>query len=131
MQGHSPTELRELKKKVDELEVLKTERIGQFIHATRMELVDYWDKCHYSQEERDKFDPFYADDFTEELLEKHETEVRYFCVADKSICLYLSQKEDVFIMAELFYRLRPSRHTSWRTRPCLPRLPEGRRSGGG
>ena len=76
LQGHSPAELRELKKKVDELEVLKTERIGQFIHATRMELVDYWDKCHYSQEERDKFDPFYADDFTEELLEKHETEVK-------------------------------------------------------
>ena len=55
--------------------MLKTERIGQFIHATRMELVDYWDKCHYSQEERDKFDPFYADEFTEELLEKHEAEV--------------------------------------------------------
>ena len=56
--------------------MLKTERIGQFIHATRMELVDYWDKCHYSQEERDKFDPFYADEFTEELLQKHEAEVQ-------------------------------------------------------
>ena len=60
--------------------MLKTERIGQFIHATRMELVDFWDKCHYSQEERDKFEPFYADEFTEELLEKHETEVWCFAV---------------------------------------------------
>jgi len=89
LQGHSPAELRELKKKVDELEVLKTERIGQFIHATRMELVDYWDKCHYSQEERDKFDPFYADEFTEELLEKHEAEV-------EAIKTYFVENEGLF-----------------------------------
>ena len=96
MQGHSPAELRELKKKVDELEVLKTERIGQFIHATRMELVDYWDKCHYSQEERDKFDPFYADDFTEELLEKHETEVRDFYVLLTNLFAYTCPRRKTF-----------------------------------
>jgi len=89
LQGHSPAELRELKRKVDELEVLKTEKIGQFIIATRMELVDFWDKCHYSQEERDKFEPFYADDFTEELLEKHETEV-------EAIKTYFVENESLF-----------------------------------
>ena len=75
LQGHSPAEIRELKTKLSELEVIKSQRIGQFIHATRMELQDFWDKCYYSQEERDKFEPFYAEDYTEELLEKHESEV--------------------------------------------------------
>jgi len=99
LQGHSPAELRELKKKVDELEVLKTEKIGQFIHATRMELVDFWDKCYYSQEERDKFDPFYTDDFTEELLEKHESEVeaiRTYFVENEALFARITKRQTLW-----------------------------------
>ena len=43
----------------------------------------------YSQEERDKFDPFYTDDFTEELLEKHESEV-------EAIKTYFVENEALF-----------------------------------
>jgi protein regulator of cytokinesis 1 len=55
--------------------VLKSERIGHFVASTRIELQEFWDKCYYSREERDKFEPFYSQDYTEDLLDKHEAEV--------------------------------------------------------
>jgi len=54
------------------LEILKLEKIGQIVEATRVELVNLWDACYYSQAQRNKFAPFHALEFTEELLEEHE-----------------------------------------------------------
>ncbi|KAF2981344.1 hypothetical protein EK904_003801 [Melospiza melodia maxima] len=45
------------------------------IHAIRAELADYWDKCFYSQEQRERFSPFYDEDYTETLLKLHDAEV--------------------------------------------------------
>lgn len=58
-----------------ELEVLKSEKMEQFIKATRVELEDYWNKCYYSNEQRHKFVLFFSEDYTEALLEAHEREV--------------------------------------------------------
>ena len=68
--GHSPRELVELQTKLDELEILKSEKMEQFILATREELTEYWEKCYYSQAQRDKFEPFFSTNYTEELLNK-------------------------------------------------------------
>ncbi len=97
LEGHTPTILKEvrdkngsfvtraflawvwtaniffqLKRRLDELEVLKVEKIGQIIEATRRELRDLWDACYYGQEQREKFASYYSDSHTEELLEEHE-----------------------------------------------------------
>ncbi len=55
--------------------MLKLEKIGQIVEATRKELHGYWDACYYSQEQRDKFGPIHSGDYTEELLEEHEREI--------------------------------------------------------
>ena len=65
----------QLKRTLDELEVLKCEKMEQFIKATRVELTELWDRCYYSQHQRDKFAPFFSTDYNEDLLNEHEAEV--------------------------------------------------------
>ncbi|XP_041895045.1 protein regulator of cytokinesis 1 isoform X2 [Corvus kubaryi] len=66
---------RALQLEVDRLEELKLQNMKSVIHAIRAELADYWDKCFYSQEQREGFSPFYDEDYTETLLELHDAEV--------------------------------------------------------
>ncbi len=55
--------------------MLKSEKMEEFIKATRVELSNLWDRCYYSQHQRDKFHPFYSIDFNEDVLKQHEDEV--------------------------------------------------------
>ncbi|KFW92410.1 Protein regulator of cytokinesis 1, partial [Phalacrocorax carbo] len=57
------------------LEELKLQNMKSVIQAIRAELADYWDKCFYSQEQREGFSPYYDEDYTETLLELHDAEV--------------------------------------------------------
>ncbi|OWK52044.1 Protein regulator of cytokinesis 1 [Lonchura striata] len=66
---------RALQQEVDSLEELKLRNMKSVIHAIRAELADYWDKCFYSQEQRERFSPFYDEDYSESLLELHDAEV--------------------------------------------------------
>ncbi|XP_027544381.1 protein regulator of cytokinesis 1 isoform X2 [Neopelma chrysocephalum] len=66
---------RALQLEVDHLEELKLQNMKSVIQAIRAELADYWDKCFYSQEQREGFGPFYDEDYTETLLELHDHEV--------------------------------------------------------
>lgn len=49
----------QLQQEVDRLEELKLQNMKSVIQAIRAELADYWDKCFYSQEQRESFSPFY------------------------------------------------------------------------
>ncbi|XP_075362635.1 uncharacterized protein LOC142411888 isoform X1 [Mycteria americana] len=64
-----------LQLEVDRLEELKLQNMKSVIQAIRAELADYWDKCFYSQEQREGFSPYYDEDYTETLLELHDAEV--------------------------------------------------------
>ncbi|KAL2300887.1 hypothetical protein Nmel_013781 [Mimus melanotis] len=66
---------RALQQEVDRLEELKLQNMKSVIQAIRAELADYWDKCFYSQEQRENFSPYYDEDYTETLLELHDAEV--------------------------------------------------------
>ncbi|XP_071425030.1 protein regulator of cytokinesis 1 isoform X2 [Pithys albifrons albifrons] len=66
---------RALQLEVDHLEELKLQNVKSVIQAIRQELTEYWDKCFYSQEQREGFSPFYDEDYTETLLELHDAEV--------------------------------------------------------
>ncbi|XP_047289270.1 protein regulator of cytokinesis 1 isoform X29 [Homo sapiens] len=71
------TTLREtkLQLEVDRLEELKMQNMKKVIEAIRVELVQYWDQCFYSQEQRQAFAPFCAEDYTESLLQLHDAEI--------------------------------------------------------
>jgi len=74
-QGHGKSVLAELKFEVDRLEELKKANIEQFIINLRNELNDIWDRCFYSDNQKNAFQALHSIDFSEELLEKHEAEL--------------------------------------------------------
>ncbi|KGL91688.1 Protein regulator of cytokinesis 1, partial [Charadrius vociferus] len=75
MTGSRAKTRKALQLEVDRLEELKLQNMKSVVQAIRAELADYWDKCFYSQEQREGFSPYYDEDYTETLLELHDAEV--------------------------------------------------------
>ncbi|KAL6106603.1 prc1 [Pungitius sinensis] len=65
-----------LQAEVQRLELLKMQSMKTVIETIRAEIALFWDKCFYSEEQRQLFVPYNDDDFTEELLNLHEAEIR-------------------------------------------------------
>ncbi|XP_031138833.1 protein regulator of cytokinesis 1-like isoform X2 [Sander lucioperca] len=65
-----------LQDEVQRLEVLKMQSMSRVIGAIRAEIALFWERCFYSQEQQQAFVPYHDEDFTEELLNLHEAEVR-------------------------------------------------------
>lgn len=65
-----------LQAEVQRLELLKMQSMTTVIGAIRAEIALFWERCFYSQEQQQAFVPYHDDDFTEELLNLHEAEVR-------------------------------------------------------
>ena len=57
------------------MEEIKRQNMERFILETRTELIQWWDKCYYSVEQRKQFEPQYSTDYSEELLALHEAEI--------------------------------------------------------
>ncbi|XP_031443825.1 protein regulator of cytokinesis 1 isoform X1 [Phasianus colchicus] len=75
MTGSKAKTREALKLEVGRLEELKLQNMKSVVQAIRAELAEYWDKCFYSQEQRDAFSPYYDEDYTEALLQLHDIEV--------------------------------------------------------
>ncbi|KAM3828504.1 protein regulator of cytokinesis 1 isoform 2-T2 [Vipera latastei] len=74
MEGSRASIMDALRLEVDRLEELKCQNLQKVVEAIRAELVTYWDKCFFGEEQRRSFGPFYEDTFTEELLQQHNSE---------------------------------------------------------
>ncbi|XP_065497735.1 protein regulator of cytokinesis 1 isoform X2 [Caloenas nicobarica] len=70
------TRKAQLQLEADRLEELQLQNMKSVVQVIRAELTEYWDKCFYSQEQREGFSPYYDEDYTETLLELHDAEVR-------------------------------------------------------
>ncbi|XP_042526349.1 protein regulator of cytokinesis 1 isoform X2 [Dipodomys spectabilis] len=75
MTGSKANIRKALRLEVDRLEELKMQNLKKVIEAVRAEVAQYWDQCFYSLEQRQAFSPYYADNFTENLLQQHDAEV--------------------------------------------------------
>ncbi|XP_069899393.1 protein regulator of cytokinesis 1 isoform X2 [Dipodomys merriami] len=75
MTGSKAKIRKALQLEVDRLEELKMQNLKKVIEAIRAEVAQYWDQCFYSLEQRQAFSPYYADNFTENLLQQHDAEV--------------------------------------------------------
>ncbi|XP_036590881.1 protein regulator of cytokinesis 1 isoform X2 [Trichosurus vulpecula] len=64
-----------LQSEVDRLEELKIQNMKKVVEAIRVELTLYWEKCFYSQEQRQAFAPYFDEDYTEILLQLHDEEL--------------------------------------------------------
>ncbi|XP_041109763.1 protein regulator of cytokinesis 1-like isoform X2 [Polyodon spathula] len=75
IKGSLSDEVRKLQNELDRLDELKRANMQEVIENIRHELMEYWDKCTFSTEQRESFTAFYSDNFKEELLIKHEEEL--------------------------------------------------------
>lgn len=74
--GHSATIIAELKEELSRCEAMKRQNIAKIVGRMREVLVEEWDRCLVSQDERDKFRAFHIDCFTEDLCDLHEFEIK-------------------------------------------------------
>ncbi|XP_058500918.1 protein regulator of cytokinesis 1-like [Solea solea] len=65
-----------LETEVQRLEVLKMQSMKSVIESIRAEIAIFWERCFYSPEQQQAFVAYHCDDFTEDLLNLHEDEVR-------------------------------------------------------
>eukprot|EP00088_Acartia_fossae_P036976 TRINITY_DN3816_c0_g1_i5.p1 TRINITY_DN3816_c0_g1~~TRINITY_DN3816_c0_g1_i5.p1 ORF type:complete len:685 (-),score=168.86 TRINITY_DN3816_c0_g1_i5:182-2236(-) len=72
--GHSMPVIESLKAEIHRLEEIRRQNIEKFTWNIRKELDELWDKCYYSEEQRNNFLPLHSCEFTEDLLEAHEAE---------------------------------------------------------
>ncbi|XP_040276407.1 protein regulator of cytokinesis 1-like isoform X2 [Bufo bufo] len=68
-------ELRMWQNELGRLEELKMVNLKQVVLKIREELKAYWDMCFYTLEQRKVFAPYYCDDYSEDLLSKHDEEI--------------------------------------------------------
>ncbi|XP_063045173.1 protein regulator of cytokinesis 1b isoform X2 [Engraulis encrasicolus] len=64
-----------LQVEVVRLETLKRQNICSLVTSIREEMAALWDKCFYSDEQRQEFMSYQDDDFTEDLLSAHDSEL--------------------------------------------------------
>lgn len=67
-----------MERELTRLEDLKRQNIERFIHSVRQDLIGWWDRCYVSDAERRNFTAFYAEVYTEDLLELHEAQVERY-----------------------------------------------------
>ena len=75
--GCKPSILSLLEQEVLKYEELKRQNIEMFVDKVREELIVWYDRCYISEEQKEDFRMFFESiEFSEELLERHEAEVR-------------------------------------------------------
>ncbi|XP_044260499.1 protein regulator of cytokinesis 1-like [Tribolium madens] len=96
--GHSLKTLDALKIELNRLEEMKKANLRNFIEKQRAELVELWDKCHCTQEQRDVFTFYHSECFNEDLFELHDREIEKWK-------RYYEEHIDIFTLLEEFKQL--------------------------
>jgi protein regulator of cytokinesis 1 len=94
--GHKPKIIASLCEEMSRLNELKKQHMQKFCAATREELHAVWDQCMYGPQQRREFSAAFTDEFSEDLLSAHESELdrmRGFYQDNKEI-FDLLQKRD-------------------------------------
>ena len=58
--GHKPSTLRLLRDEVAKQEELKRQNVEKFVRALRLEILEMWEKCFYSAEQRAAFAAYHG-----------------------------------------------------------------------
>lgn len=78
---------------------MKKENMAKFVQATRDELNKIWDSCFYGDEQRREFAPAFSDDYTDDLLSAHESELdrmRGFYKDNEGIYKLVQKRENLW-----------------------------------
>lgn len=58
IEGHGKRAISSLKDQIEACELLKFQNMQRFVDGIRNELVTWWEKCYFSEEQQDKFTAF-------------------------------------------------------------------------
>ena len=75
--------------------------MSKFVDATRQELSKIWDSCFYGKEQRREFAPAFSDDYTDDLLSAHESELdrmRGFYKDNEDVFKLVQKRENLWKM---------------------------------
>lgn len=78
---------------------LKRVNMAKFVQATREELSKIWDSCFYGGQQRREFAPAFCDDYTDDLLSAHESELdrmRGFYKDNEDIFKLVQKRENLW-----------------------------------
>ncbi|XP_020821090.1 protein regulator of cytokinesis 1 isoform X3 [Phascolarctos cinereus] len=117
MTGSKAKIRKALQSEVDQLEELKIQNMKKVVEAIRVELALYWEKCFYSQEQRQAFAPYFDEDYSETLLQLHDSELvelKHYYEAHKELFEGVQKWEDSWKLFLEFERKAsdPSRFTN-------------------
>ncbi|KAF2903144.1 hypothetical protein ILUMI_03046 [Ignelater luminosus] len=90
--GNTLDTLEALKKELERCETLRRSNIEVFVKDSRKKLVELWDKCQFTDTQRD-FEFFHGDLYTEDLLTLHDIEIQ-------KLERYYSENEKLFTLLE-------------------------------
>ncbi|ESO11159.1 hypothetical protein HELRODRAFT_91651, partial [Helobdella robusta] len=65
-----------LNEEINRCKILKIQNASMIIGSLRKQLDKLWDRCYIPMEQRKMFKGFYSDEWNEEVLVKHEEEIR-------------------------------------------------------
>ncbi|KAL7988572.1 hypothetical protein Chor_007491 [Crotalus horridus] len=81
--------IHQWEKELQALEELKKEKLKEITLKVRQELESYWQKCFYTDEQKTAFQPFYDENFSEELLSHHDEELfKIKVLYEEAKCVY-------------------------------------------
>ncbi|KAK3927124.1 Protein regulator of cytokinesis 1 [Frankliniella fusca] len=91
--GYSHPTICALKEELKRCEALKKANIEKFVCQLREEIVSWWERCYFSEQQKNEFQAFYYTDFNEDVLELHELEVN-------KLKTFYENNRDIFQLAE-------------------------------
>ncbi|KAI8366084.1 microtubule associated protein-domain-containing protein [Radiomyces spectabilis] len=73
--GLTSNDLQEYESELERMIELKEKRIGDFIAGARKEIARLWSILYFSDDERREFGAAFTDEYSDELLEEHESQI--------------------------------------------------------
>lgn len=70
-----PKTIQSLKEELKRCKLLRTENLQRLTEEARSNLKMLWEQCCFSKEQMEAFQPFYAEDFSEDNLHEIDTEI--------------------------------------------------------
>lgn len=76
VQKHDLSEkwIHALKTELEKLQIEKFAKLKDLVQSCREEIANIWDRMYFSQEQREHFNDFYTEEYSEEMLTSHEEE---------------------------------------------------------
>ena len=96
--GYTVDVINAFQAEVSRCEIKKKENISKIVEKIREVLVEEWDRCLISKDEREKFRPFNINCFTEDLCDLHELEI-------KRLKKFYNDNEQIFILIQKHEKL--------------------------